>query len=197
MTPSLRVLIGEDEPEEAEAFRTVLKNIGHRVVAIAQDGRDAVVKADLLTPHLIFLDINMPRLDGIEASRQIMASRPTPIILVTGHAEPELIERATEVGVMGYLLKPVDAQELPAAIALASQRFADLLVLQTQVRGLKGTLEVRRQVDLAKAILMQRRGLTEPEASRWLQDLARRGRCTLGEAAAGVIAADRSSEEAG
>ncbi len=197
MTPSLRVLIGEDEPDEAQTFEIVLKKMGHRVVAIAPDGRDAVVKAELLTPHLIFMDIHMPHLDGIEASRQIMASRPTPIILVTGHADPDLIQRATEAGVMAYLMKPVDAKDLSSAIALASCRFADLVALRTQVQSLKVTLEIRRQVDLAKAILMQQRGLTEAEASKCLQDLARKGRHTLGEAAAGVIAADRSAEAPG
>ncbi len=197
MTSSLRVLIGEDEPDEAQAFEIVLNKMGHRVVGIAPDGRDAVVKADLLTPHLIFMDIHMPRLDGIEASRQIMAVRPTPIILVTGHADQELIERATEAGVMAYLMKPVDAKDLSSAIALASCRFSDLVALRTQVQSLKATLEIRRQVDLAKAILMQQRGLTEAEAAKCLQDLARKGRRTLGEAASGVIAEDRSAEAGG
>ncbi|HEY7675887.1 MAG TPA: response regulator, partial [Candidatus Methylomirabilis sp.] len=101
----LRVLIGEDESVAAEGLRAKLERMGHTVAGIAYDGRDAAAKAESLAPDLIFLDIKMPRLDGLEATREIMAHRPVPIILVTAHSDPDLIQRATAAGVMGYLVK--------------------------------------------------------------------------------------------
>ena len=191
MGEKLRVLIGEDDPVVAQGLRAQLEGLGHSVAGIAHDGRDAVAKAESLAPDLIFLDIKMPRLDGVEATRQIMAHRPVPIILVTAHSEPELIGQAMAAGVMGYLVKPVDRKDLPPAIALAVSRFADLMALRKDVRSLKEALNLRQRVERAKGILLQRMGLAEAEAHKRLQHLARRERCTLGEAADRVIAANK------
>ncbi len=187
----LRVLIGEDAPAEAEAFRAVLESLGHSVAGIASDGRDAVAKAESLAPTLVFLDIKMPRIDGIQATREIMARRPVPIILVTGHSDPDLIEKAVAAGVMGYLVKPLDPKNLRPAIALALARFADLMALRKDVQTIKEALAQRRDLERAKGILANRMGLSEPEAHRRLQQLAQRERCTLAEAAGRVIAQDK------
>jgi response regulator NasT len=187
----LRVLIGEDESVAAEGLRAKLERLGHSVVGIGHDGRDAVAKSESLTPDLILLDIKMPRLDGMEATREIMAHRPVPIILVTAHSDPDLIQRAMEAGVMGYLIKPVALKELGPAIALALSRFADLMALRKDVQGLKEALLVRQHVERAKGILAQRMGLSEGEAHKRIQRLAMRDRCTLAEAAGRVIAADK------
>ena len=191
MADKLRVLIGEDDPVVAQGLRAQLEGLGHSVAGIAHDGRDAVAKAESLAPEIIFLDIKMPRLDGVEATRQIMAHRPVPIILVTAHSEPELIGQAMAAGVMGYLVKPVDRKDLPPAIALAVSRFADLMALRKDVRSLKEALNLRQRVERAKGILLQRMGLAEAEAHKRLQHLARRERCTLGEAADRIIAANK------
>jgi response regulator NasT len=187
----LRVLIGEDESVAAEGLRAKLERLGHSVVGIAHDGRDAVAKSESLTPDLILLDIKMPRLDGMDATREIMASRPTPIILVTAHSDPDLIQQAMAAGVMGYLIKPVALKEIGPAIAVALSRFADLMALRKDVQGLKEALLVRQQVERAKGILAQRMGLSEAEAHKRIQHLAMRDRCTLAEAAGRVIAADK------
>jgi len=187
----LRVLVGEDDPVVADGFRAQLEGLGHSVVGIAYDGRDAVAKAESLTPDLVLLDIRMPHLDGLEATRKIMAQRPVPIVLITAHTDPGLIRGATEAGVMGYLVKPVDRRDLAPAIALAVSRFADLVALRKDVRGLKEALILRQQVERAKGILAKRLGLAEAEAHARLQHLARRDRCTLTEAAGKVIAADK------
>ncbi len=191
MADRLRVLIGEDDPVEADGLKARLEGLGHSVAGVAHDGRDAVTKAGSLAPDLIFLDIKMPRLDGIEAARQIMAQHPAPIILITAHADGELIQKAVDSGVMGYLVKPVARKELPPAIATAISRFADLLALRKDVRDLKEALILRQHVERAKGILAQRLGLSEAEAHRRLQHLAGRERCTLAEAARKVLAADK------
>ena len=191
MPHRLKVLIAEDEPVVAHGLRVQLEALGHSVIGIAYDGRDAVAKAESLAPTFIVMDIRMPRLDGLEATRQIMAQRPAPIILVTAHSDPELIEQAMIAGVMGYLVKPVDGKDLAPAIALAVSRFGDLMALRKDVQSLKEALLLRQQVERAKGIMERRMDLSEEEAHKRLQQFARHERCTLGEAAAKVIAADR------
>ena len=187
----LRVVIGEDEPVVAEGLRAQLGRLGHSVVGIAYDGRDVVAKAESLGPDLILLDVKMPRLDGVEATQEIMAHRPVPIVLVTAHSDPELIARASAAGVMGYLVKPVDVKDLNPTIALAISRFGDLIALRKDVQSLKEALALRQQAERAKGILAQRLRLSESQAHERLQRFARRERCTLSEAAGRVIAADK------
>jgi response regulator NasT len=191
MAEAMKVLIAEDEPVVAQGLRVQLEELGHSVVGVAYDGRDAVAKAGSLAPDFILLDIKMPRLDGLEATRQIMAHRPAPIVLVTAHSDPDLIQQAMVNGVMGYLVKPVNRKDLVPAIALATSRFGDLMALRKDVQGLKEALVLRQQVARAKGILERRMGLNEDEAHKRIQHLARHERCTLGEAAGKVIAADR------
>jgi two-component system, response regulator PdtaR len=191
MAKRLKVLIAEDEPVVAQGLRAQLEELGHGVVGIAYDGREAVAKSESLEPDLILLDIKMPRLDGLEATRQIMAHRPVPIVLVTAHSDPDLIQQAMVTGVMGYLLKPVDRKDLVPAIALATSRFVDLMALRKDVQSLKEALMLRQQVERAKGILERRMGFSEDEAHKRIQHLARHERCSLGEAAAKVITADK------
>jgi response regulator NasT len=94
-------------------------------------------------------------------------------------------------GVMGYLVKPVALKELGPAIAVALSRFADLMALRKDVQGLKEALLVRQQMERAKGILAQRMALSEAEAHKRIQHLAMRERCTLAEAAARIITADK------
>ncbi len=187
----LKVLIAEDEPVVAQALRVQLEELGHSVVGMAYDGREAVARSESLCPDFILLDIKMPRLDGLEATRQIMARRPVPIVLVTAHSDPDLIDHAMVAGVMGYLIKPIDRKDLIPAIALASSRFGDLMALRKDVQSLKEALVLRQQVERAKGILERRLGLSEEEAHKRLQHLARHERCTLAEAAGRIVGADK------
>ena len=186
----MRVLIAEDEPVVAEALKERLEALEHIVAGMAYDGRDAVAQADAVAPDLIFLDVKMPHLDGIQAVAAIMARRPVPIIVLTAHADPAVIERALAEGVMGYLVKPVKQKDLEPAIAVAVSRFADLLALRRDVRSLKDAIALRQQVQRARGVLMGRLGVSEAAAHRHLQRFAEREQITVAKAATQVITAD-------
>jgi len=89
------------------------------------------------------------------------------------------------------LVKPIDRKDLGPAIALAVTRFADLMGLRKDVQGLKDALALRQQVERAKGVLERRMGLTEADAHKRLQQLARNDRCTMAEAATKVVAAEK------
>ena len=115
-------------------------------------------------PDVALLDVKMPRLDGIEAARRILDERPIPIVMVTAYGERELVSRAVEAGVFGYLVKPFRETDLLPAIETARARHEELAALRDEAASLADALDARKKIERAKGILMDREGLTEAEA---------------------------------
>ena len=106
----------------------------------------------------------MPRVDGIEAARRILDERPIPIVMLTAYGQDELVSRAVEAGVFGYLVKPFREQDLLPAIRTARARYEELVALREQADSLTEALASRKSIERAKGLLMEREGLTEQEA---------------------------------
>jgi len=134
------------------------------VCAEAKDGLEAVELARSEQPDMAVLDVKMPRLDGIEAARKILDERPIPIVMVTAYGQDELVSRAVEAGVFGYLVKPFREQDLLPAIRTARARHEELVALREQADSLAEALASRKSIERAKGLLMEREGLTEQEA---------------------------------
>ena len=117
----MRILIAEDETIIRLDLRELLEKAGFEVCAEAKDGEEAVALARTIEPDLALLDVKMPKLDGIEAARRILDERPIPIVMVTAYGEEELVSRAVEAGVFGYLVKPFRETDLLPAIATATR----------------------------------------------------------------------------
>ena len=163
MTP-LRILVAEDETIIRLDLRNVLESAGFEVCAEARDGEEAVALAASERPDLAVLDVKMPRLDGIEAARRILEERPIPIVMLTAYGQEELVSRAVEAGVFGYLVKPFRETDLLPAIHAARARHAELEALREEAESLAEALATRKVVERAKGLLMEREGLTEQEA---------------------------------
>jgi response regulator NasT len=188
---SLRVLIADDESIRLMSLNTQLTALGHRVVAEAPNGEEAVSLAEIARPDLAILDIRMPGMDGIEAAELITQSRPIPIILLTAYSDEQLVTRATHTSISAYLMKPVAEDDLLPAISLALTRFRQFQALQQEVTDLKEALESRKIVERAKGILMRRLGLSEEEAFRRLQRQSQDTNRRLAEVAQALITADQ------
>jgi len=115
----LRVLLGDDHTVLRQGLRKILEDRRDwRVVAEAGNGRDAVREAIELNPDVAVLDIGMPLLNGIEATRQIIRRAPTVRILILSmHSDQAYVTQAVQAGARGYLLKESAGSELIAAIA--------------------------------------------------------------------------------
>ena len=159
-----RILIAEDETIIRLDLRELLERAGFEVCAEARDGEEAIELARSESPDLALLDVKMPRLDGIEAARRILDERPIPIVMVTAYGEEELVSRAVEAGVFGYLVKPFRESDLLPAIATARARHEELQAARAESDSLVEALAARKAIERAKGLLMQREGLTEPEA---------------------------------
>jgi two-component system, response regulator PdtaR len=159
-----RILIAEDETLIRLDLRQLLEGAGFEVCAEARDGEEAVELARSREPDLALLDVKMPRLDGIEAARRILDERPIPIVMVTAYGEEELVGRAVEAGVFGYLVKPFRESDLLPAIATARARHDELRALRQEADSLAEALAARKAIERAKGLLMERDGLTGAEA---------------------------------
>ena len=161
---SLRILVAEDETIIRLDLRDLLERAGFEVCAEARDGAEAVELARTERPDLAVLDVKMPRLDGIEAARRILAERPIPIVMVTAYGQPELVSRAVEAGVFGYLVKPFREGDLLPAIATAQARHGELAALREEADSLADALAARKTIERAKGLLMAKDGLSENDA---------------------------------
>jgi response regulator NasT len=160
----MKILVAEDEAIIRLDLRDLLERAGFTVCAEAQDGEEAVELARSERPDLAILDVKMPRLDGIEAAKRIIDERPIPIVMLTAYSQDELVSRAVEAGVFGYLVKPFREADLLPAIHTARARYEELAALREEADSLSEALATRKVVERAKGMLMEREGLTEAEA---------------------------------
>src|SRR3954454_24144554 len=160
----MRILVAEDETIIRLDLCALLDAAGHTVVAEARDGQEAVELAREHEPELAIMDVKMPRLDGIEAARRILDERPIPIVMLTAYGQQELVSRAVEAGVFGSLVKPFREQDLMPAIAAARARHEELAAVREEVESLADALAARKAIERAKGLLMEKEGLSEPEA---------------------------------
>ena len=197
----MRVLIAEDETIIRLDLRDLLERSGFDVCAEARDGVEAVELARSEEPDVAVLDVKMPRLDGIEAARRILDERPIPIVMLTAYGQDELVSRAVEAGVFGYLVKPFREQDLVPAIRTARARHEELRVLREEAETLAEALAARKTIERAKGLLMEKEGLNEQEAfarlrkasqvsGRPLKVIAEAVVATLGEGAAADVRRD-------
>lgn len=192
MTQGLRILVADDEADMRDYFNQVLPEMGHQVVGTATNGRQLVDKCRELHPDLVVTDIKMPDLDGIDAAGEIYNDRPVPVILVSAYHEPELFERAEQDHILAYLVKPIKRGDLEPAIAIATQRFAQFKALRIEANSLRQALEDRKIIERAKGILMLRANLSEPDAFRRLQKLARDQNRKLVDIATMIVTAEKA-----
>jgi AmiR/NasT family two-component response regulator len=185
--PSLRVLVVEDDEAVRNYIADVLRDAGHDIVDTVGTGEAMVEKALELKPDIIVFDIGLPGIDGIEAIHRIQCEYTCGAVAVTGDRQIETITRAMQESVLGYLLKPVDSEQLIAAFNVAYARLQEYKELQEEKNSLKENLENRKLVERAKGILMTRYRWSEQEAFRCLQKTAMDQRFEMVEVARRVI----------
>jgi AmiR/NasT family two-component response regulator len=187
-----RVIIADDESVIRADLREMLTTLGYLVVGEAGDGQSVVNSARELKPDIVIMDIKMPQMDGIEAAKVLTQEKIAPVLLLTAYSQRDLVDRAKEAGVVGYLVKPFREQEIGPAIDIALARFQEFRELEKQVGDLNETLETRKIVDRAKGVLMDTQHLTEAEAFRKIQKMSMNTRKPMKEIAEAIILAQEA-----
>lgn len=189
MSP-LRVLIADDDPIIRLDLKQMLEELGYLIVAEAGDGLQAAELAERHRPDVCLFDVRMPALDGIDAAQRLVEEGIAPTVLLTAYSDKELIDRAKQAGVFGYVVKPYKPSDLTPAIEVARSRFEETQALGEEVKSLREKLELRKLLDRAKGVLMERHGIAEPEAYRRIQTQAMNLRKGIKEIAEAILLAE-------
>lgn len=192
MTETLRVAIADDDVETRRTLTAMLHSLGHEVVFAGATGRELVNHCLEEAPDLVLTDIDMPDMDGLDAAMVIYERSPAPVILLTGFCTPELIERAEQNHVLGYLIKPATQTQLEAAIGLAVRRHQEFESLRREAADLRQSLADRKMIERAKGLLMKHLSVDEPEAFRRLQKFASTKNKKLIEIAETIVTASEA-----
>lgn len=115
----MRVLLADDHDIIRDGLATLLQQVGHEVIGQAKDGREAVKLSASLMPDVVVMDVGMPGLNGVEATGQIMRTKPAPrVIALSMHSDRTYVSRMLEAGARAYLLKENAFEELEMAIEI-------------------------------------------------------------------------------
>jgi response regulator NasT len=183
----LKIVVVEDDPVIRLFLKETLEQQGHQVVGEAATGTDMVRTVLELEPDVVVFDIHLPRLNGLEALRQIYQERIVAAVAITADRDTELVQRALEEHVLAYLVKPVEPYQLAPALLIARARFEELRGLSEENASLRQTLQNRKVIERAKGVLMKRHRWTEAEAFRRLQRGAMNRRTTMVDLAQSVL----------
>lgn len=181
----MRVLIADDIQETRRNTRLMLATIDNlEVVAIASNGAQAVQLAREHHPDIVFLDINMPEMDGLTAYREILKDHPeTGCVIISAEKDTVTLRAAMSIGVQEYLIKPFTVEELEVAVARVSERVGHAkkqLAQTAQLQKQREAYLVQLAVEYAKsrrtddkAIEVFEQLAENPKCEvRWLQNLA-------------------------
>ena len=196
MTEPIRVVIAEDEAIIRLDLKESLEAEGYAVIGETGRGDEAIDLVRMLEPDLVILDIKMPGMNGIDAAKVISDEGLAAVILLSAFSQQDLIKKASNAGVLAYLVKPFQRSDLVPSIELALGRFEEISGLKQEAVMLRESLETRKLVDRAKGLLIDNYGLKESDAYRYLQKKAMEDRTTM-KAVAEDILADTSRVDSG
>ena len=118
---TIRLMLADDHRMLREGLRRSMADQGFDVVGEARDGEEAVRLADDLRPDVILMDVTMPEMDGVEATRHIKKARSeVRIVMLTMHADQEVLASAIRAGASGYLVKDCSTEEIASAVRMAA-----------------------------------------------------------------------------
>jgi AmiR/NasT family two-component response regulator len=144
----IRILLADDDVTLLATIREIIESFqSYQVIGEAYDGIQAIELTKSLQPDVVLMDILMPIMNGIVAAEQIQRECPTPIIILTGKSDPQLIKDARKAGVVAYLRKPLNTEQLPGILSMAIARFADIQELRQLNNDLQKEIEERKRIE--------------------------------------------------
>ena len=160
-----RVIVVDDEPITRMDICEILKEGGYDVIGQAADGFDAIEQCKKLKPDFVIMDVKMPILDGLKASKIIIKDKlARGAVLLTAYSSQEFIEEAKSIGVSGYIVKPIDEKSFLPNLEVILSKQEEYEELEKKYLKTNQKLEDRKRLDIAKSILMERDKMTEKEA---------------------------------
>ncbi len=182
----MRVLIADDEWLIAAAMRRQIESHGHTVVGTAGTGQEVLRLCRDESPDVVLMDVQMPDMDGLEATRRLMEQTPVCVVIVTGKGQFD--QMAAQAGAMSYVTKPLLTNQIPTVMEGALQRFDHFMAVYEASPSPREALHAWLHVQQAAAKLVSTMAVSEDGAFAQVERLARRRGLSLSEAAQLVVA---------
>jgi two-component system, response regulator / RNA-binding antiterminator len=184
---ALKILLVDSEPERAQSLGLTLAAAGFSDVMRADAGVDLVETVRRHAPDLVVIDMGLPDRDALEGVRALSANAPRPIVMFSDKDDPAFVADAIAAGVCSYNLSGVSDRDMKAIVASAIALFRRYSRVETELAAANIQLRERRLIERAKALLMAKRNVTEPQAYRWLRKKAMNESRRIAEVAADLI----------
>ena len=182
-----RIVIADDEVLSSMDLREMLEEAGHEVVGVGVDGVEALELVEKWKPDVAVLDVKMPRLDGLQAAKIIAHNQWAPVVLLTAFGDENIIKKAGESMVFGYVMKPVEEKNLFPALTIAVSQFKKRIEIVQHVRQMEADIAEKKIMSRAKGLLMDCYGITENEAHTRMQVISMKRSMTLSEVSQQII----------
>ncbi|QUG43567.1 response regulator [Psychrobacillus sp. INOP01] len=182
-----RILIAEDESIIRMDIKLMLQDQGYEVVGEAGDGDKAIELAFLHKPDLILMDIKMPKINGLQASKIIANQLDLPILIITAYSQKEFVEKAQQDNIVGYLVKPISEANLLPAVEIALHQSEKAKRLKKEIYNAKQEVEKRKFIERAKGLLMHAEEMTESDAFKRIRESSMSRQMTMESIAKEII----------
>jgi len=180
------ILVVDDDRLVLAALAEGLRTAGYRVTSVAS-GEDALGITD--TPDLALLDVRMPGMSGIELGRKLREQGGVPFLFLSAYGDQEIVKQAAEEGALGYLVKPLDIQQIVPSIEAALARAMEIRQLRDKEAQLSVALAGSREISMVVGLLMQRDRIDRAQAFELLRSSARSKRRPIAELAGELLKA--------
>jgi two-component system, response regulator PdtaR len=180
------ILVVDDDRLVLAALCEGLRSAGYRVTGCA-DPHDALSVAGRDAPDIALLDVRMPGMDGIELGRKLREQGGVPFLYLSAYGEQKIVRQAVEEGALGYLVKPLDIQQIVPSIEAALVRAREIGKLRQSEEQLTTALAGNREISMAVGLLMMRDRMNRDQAFETLRGNARAQRRAIGEVAKDLL----------
>ncbi|NJK81371.1 MAG: ANTAR domain-containing protein [Chloroflexaceae bacterium] len=187
----IRILLADEDVRSRDILRKALDALDYLVIGEVADGSSVVSLTRQLLPDLVMMDAHVSHTSALVVAETLRNEHLAPIIMMAQHGDRELVEAAREVGVLGFLVKPIKKSELLPTIEVIRARWVEQHARRQELSQLRDKLETRKVIERAKGYLMDSQGLQEAEAFRKIQRLAMNSRKTMREVAQAILLAQQ------
>jgi two-component system, response regulator / RNA-binding antiterminator len=183
----LRIALVDEKPERSDDLERALVAEGYDVLARIASGGDLRARIAELAPDVIIVDMQSPERDVLEDMQRLQAEEPRPVVMFVDESDSESIRAAVRAGVSAYVVDGLRSRNVRPIVEVAIARFQAFQALREELDAARVSLEERKLIERAKGILMQRRGVGEPEAYQMLRRAAMDRQMKLVEVARHLI----------
>ncbi len=185
----ISVIIADDDFTIRDAFRECVKNSRYEIAAEAEDGMTVLEAARKIKPDMAVLDIEMPVADGITACGILMKENLVHCtVMLTSFETGDYINAAIESGAEGYITKPFERGQLLSVLDMCYAQSKERYMLKKDCTNLKRKLDSKEITNKAKLIVMEKRGLDENDAYKYLREMSKRKGVSVETVAEMIIA---------